>query len=59
MGNENLEFLPDSEDRGPQPGPSWQRGSWPLVGGADEDDLTQALDPTTLRIQIAAAGNPD
>jgi 2-oxoglutarate dehydrogenase E1 component len=51
MGNENLEFLPDD----PQPGPSWARGGWPLVGGEAEDDLTQALDPTTLRVQIAAA----
>ena len=55
MGNENLEFLPDSEDQGPQPGPSWQRAGWPLVGGDSEDDLTQALDPTTLKAIIAEA----
>jgi len=48
MGNENLEFHPDD----PQPGPSWQRTQWPLVGGDDEDDLTQALDPTTLKTRI-------
>jgi len=58
MGNENLEFYPDD----PQPGPSWQRADWPLSGGEDEDDLTQALDPTTLKAEIArsakAAGRP-
>ncbi|MBV1916841.1 MAG: 2-oxoglutarate dehydrogenase E1 component [Sphingomonadaceae bacterium] len=58
MGNENLEFLPGD----PQPGPSWQRDGWPLAGGGDQDDLTQALDPTTLKEQIAAsakkAGTP-
>ncbi len=55
MGNENLEFLPDD----PQPGPTWQRADWPLVGGDAEDDLTQALDPTSLKAQIAeAAGKP-
>ena len=58
MGNESYDFLPDD----PQPGPSWQRSNWPLVGGADEDDLTQALDPTTLKSAIkqaaAKAGTP-
>lgn len=58
MGNESHDFLPDD----PQPGPSWQRSNWPLVGGADEDDLTQALDPTTLKSAIkqaaAKAGTP-
>ncbi|MBM3594771.1 MAG: 2-oxoglutarate dehydrogenase E1 component [Alphaproteobacteria bacterium] len=49
MGNENLDFLPDD----PQPGPSWQRSNWPLVGGGDEDELTQALDPTALKARIA------
>lgn len=49
MGNELFDFYPDD----PQPGPSWQRAGWPLVGGSSEDDLTQALDPTTLKAQIA------
>jgi 2-oxoglutarate dehydrogenase E1 component len=51
MGNESHEFLPDD----PQPGPSWQRGNWPLVGGATEDDLTQALDPLALKAAIKAS----
>ena len=51
MGNENHDFLPDD----PQPGPSWQRAGWPLVGGNDADDLTQALDPTVMKAAIKAA----
>ncbi len=44
MGNELHDFFPED----PQPGPSWQRANWPLSGGASEDDLTQALDPTAM-----------
>ncbi|MFA7585117.1 MAG: 2-oxoglutarate dehydrogenase E1 component, partial [Novosphingobium sp.] len=55
MGNENHDFPFDAEDTGPQPGPSWQRGNWPLAGGAFEDDLTQALDPMALKVAIKQA----
>ncbi len=55
MGNESFEFLPDTLDLGPQPGPSWQRAGWPLAGGAFEDDLTQALDPLALKTAIKAS----
>ncbi|MEW9855874.1 2-oxoglutarate dehydrogenase E1 component [Novosphingobium sp. M1R2S20] len=48
MGNETFDFFPDD----PQPGPSWQRSNWPIVGGQHEDELTQALDPTTLKARI-------
>ncbi|MBB4859712.1 2-oxoglutarate dehydrogenase E1 component [Novosphingobium chloroacetimidivorans] len=51
MGNETFDFFPDD----PQPGPSWQRSNWPPVGGDYEDDLTQALDPTTLKAKIEKA----
>ena len=51
MGNESHEFLPED----PQPGPSWQRANWPLTGEGAEDDLTQALDPLTLKSAIRAA----
>jgi 2-oxoglutarate dehydrogenase E1 component len=58
MGNESHDFLPDE----PQPGPSWQRANWPQVGGAAEDDLTQALDPTAIKEAVkkaaAKAGAP-
>ena len=46
MGSESHDFLPDD----PQPGPSWQRSNWPPVG--DDDDLTQALDPTALKLAV-------
>jgi len=55
MGSESHDFLPDADDLGQQPGPSWQRNNWPLVGGAAEDDLTQALDPTFWQTAIKAA----
>ena len=55
MGNETYDFYPDAELDTPQPGPSWQRAAWPLVGGASEDDLTQALDPLSLKAAIKAA----
>ncbi|MCK9543960.1 MAG: thiamine pyrophosphate-dependent enzyme, partial [Novosphingobium sp.] len=48
MGDESFDFSPAD----PQPGPTWQRRGWPLVGGASEDDLTQALDPMALRAAI-------
>ncbi|MHA6318187.1 2-oxoglutarate dehydrogenase E1 component [Altererythrobacter sp. CAU 1778] len=51
MGNEQHDF--DLDER--QQGPSWARSGWPLVGGDAEDDLTQALDPTTLKVAIANA----
>ncbi|MXP41037.1 2-oxoglutarate dehydrogenase E1 component [Altererythrobacter soli] len=61
MGNEAQNFLPELTGQdGPQPGPSWRNASWPLVGGGD--DLTNALDPTTLKIAVqqaaAKAGKP-
>ena len=50
MGDESRDFFPED----PQPGPSWQRANWPQVGGASEDDLTQALDPMALKAAIKA-----
>jgi 2-oxoglutarate dehydrogenase E1 component len=47
MGNEAHDFLPDD----PQPGPSWARAPW----RSEEDDLTQALDPTAMQLAIKAA----
>ena len=55
MGSESQDFLSDPAQDGPQPGPSWQRRNWPQVGSAAEDELTRALDPTTLREGIKAA----
>lgn len=59
MGDESHDFFPGDEGLGPQPGPSWQRANWPLAGGVAEDDLTQALDPLTLKAAIKASpGKP-
>jgi len=55
MGNEAHEFLPASDESGPQPGPSWANARWPLVGGEAEDELTQALDPTAMTLAVKAA----
>ena len=56
MGNEAQNFLPELTGQdGPQPGPSWQNARWPILGAETEDDLTQALDPTTLKTAIKSA----
>jgi len=56
MGNEAQNFLPELTGQdGPQPGPSWQNARWPILGGEAEDDLTQALDPTMLKVAIREA----
>ncbi|SMQ58216.1 2-oxoglutarate dehydrogenase E1 component [Altererythrobacter xiamenensis] len=63
MGNEQHDFLPElSDQEGPQPGPSWANPRW-LAEAVDADaDLTQALDPTAMKIAIkeasAKAGKP-
>jgi len=55
MGNESFEYHPGADESGPQPGPSWGNPRWPQVGGESEDDLTQALDPTAMKIAIEKA----
>ncbi len=56
MGNETHDFLPEMGDQeGPQPGPSWANPGW-LAEAVDADaDLTQALDPTQMKLAVAAA----
>jgi 2-oxoglutarate dehydrogenase E1 component len=54
MGNEAHTFLPELEaPDGPQPGPSWARGDW--RSALAEDELTQGLDPTTLKLAVKDA----
>ena len=56
MGNENLDFLPEMGDQdGPQPGPSWGNPRWPMSSPDAEGDLTQALDPTAMKLAIKEA----
>jgi 2-oxoglutarate dehydrogenase E1 component len=53
MGNEAQSFLPElGAQEGPQAGPSWARRGWPLDQGGD---LTQALDPTAMKLAVAQA----
>ncbi|MGB3753047.1 MAG: 2-oxoglutarate dehydrogenase E1 component [Parerythrobacter sp.] len=55
MGNEAHEFPDLTDQEGPQPGPSWANPGW-LASVVDSDsDLTQALDPTTMKLAVAAA----
>lgn len=56
MGNEPQNFVPElSDQEGPQPGPSWSNPRW-LQEVVDSDrDLTQALDPTQMRVAVAEA----
>ena len=62
MGNENLDFLPDADGFGPQPGPSWANPRWQLASGASDDELTKSLDPTAMKLAVkdaaAKAGKP-
>ncbi len=56
MGKEQQTFLPELTDQeGPQPGPSWDNPRWPLTAGEAADDLTQALDPTAMRVAVGKA----
>ncbi len=56
MGNESQDFIPEVPDQeGPQPGPSWGNARWPLSGGEEADDLTQALDPTVMKLAVEKA----
>jgi 2-oxoglutarate dehydrogenase E1 component len=64
MGNEMHDFLPGVPElddaalaEAPQAGPSWARPNWRLAGGDADDELTQALDPTTLAPAIKAAAS--
>ena len=61
MGNEAQNFLPElGPQEGPQPGPSWAKARWPLFD--DGGDLTQAMDPTAMKLVVkeaaAKAGRP-
>ncbi len=55
MGKEHQTFLPEMEPGEAQPGPSWQRKSWPLTGEDGFDDLTLALDPTRMKTALKEA----
>ena len=54
MGNEAQNFLPELGDQGgPQAGPSWAGKDWRAA--LTEDELTQSLDPSTMKLAVKAA----
>ena len=54
MGNELHDFLPVPADQeGPQPGPSWAGSNW--RSSLAEDELTQGLDPTAMKLAVRDA----
>ena len=55
MGHELHEFDVDPAQEGPQAGPSWASKRWPVTDAGAGDDLTRALDPMALKLEIAAA----
>ena len=56
MGNESHDFIPElGSQEGPQPGPSWARPNWLREVVDSDDDLTQALDPTQMKLAVAEA----
>ncbi len=55
MGNETHDFSAGDPSAEPQQGPSWANPRWPLAGGTSEDDLTQGLDPTVMKIAVEKA----
>ncbi len=59
MGHELHEFASDPAQDEPQPGPSWASKRWPVTDAASGDDLTRALDPMALKLEIARAQKKD
>ena len=59
MGHELHEFDVDPAQDGPQQGPSWASPRWPVIDAAAGDDLTRALDPMALKLEIARAQKKD
>ncbi|MXO66084.1 2-oxoglutarate dehydrogenase E1 component [Altericroceibacterium endophyticum] len=59
MGNERQNFLPEIDAEAlngeAQAGPSWKNAKWPLAAPGDNDDLTQGLDPTAMRLAVKKA----
>ena len=55
MGNEPQNFIPAFTDQeGPQPGPSWAKRGWLDTLADSAADLTAAMDPTEMKLAVAA-----
>jgi 2-oxoglutarate dehydrogenase E1 component len=59
MGHELHDFDADPAQDEPQPGPSWASPRWPVTDAAAGDDLTRALDPMALKLDIARSLKKD
>jgi 2-oxoglutarate dehydrogenase E1 component len=55
MGQDVHEFEVDPAQDAPQQGPSWQSPRWPITDALAGDDLTRALDPMALKVEVAKA----
>jgi 2-oxoglutarate dehydrogenase E1 component len=56
MNKETQSFIPEMTDQeGPQPGPSWGNPRWLDSVSAAGDDLTAAMDPTQMGLDIKSA----
>jgi 2-oxoglutarate dehydrogenase E1 component len=54
MGQDVHEFEIDPQD-GPQQGPSWQSKRWPITDALAGDEMTRALDPMALKVEVQKA----
>jgi 2-oxoglutarate dehydrogenase E1 component len=56
MNKETATFIPDMTDQeGPQPGPSWGNAKWMNEVADAGADLTGAMDPTQMRLEVEKA----
>jgi 2-oxoglutarate dehydrogenase E1 component len=55
MGQDMHHFDRDPAQDEPQAGPSWASARWPVTDAGAGDDLTRALDPMALKLEIAKA----
>jgi 2-oxoglutarate dehydrogenase E1 component len=56
MNKETASFIPEMTDQeGPQPGPSWGNAKWMNEVADAGADLTGAMDPTQMRLEVEKA----
>ena len=56
MNKETANFIPEMTDQeGPQPGPSWGNAKWMNEVADAGADLTGAMDPTQMRLEVEKA----
>jgi 2-oxoglutarate dehydrogenase, E1 component len=55
MAQDVHEYEVDPSQESPQQGPSWQSKRWPITDALSGDDLTRALDPMAIKVEVAKA----